>query len=121
MTALPLSALVFFLFYARARYNYIEHVVAGMYMLGIRLLFYALILMPMMYLFGFSRNYIVVVLMLTQLFYSASFYCGFLEKSTKGAYFKALAVSFVSILVWIIASGSAFMIYVRNGFRGLLA
>ncbi|RZJ68531.1 MAG: DUF3667 domain-containing protein [Flavobacterium sp.] len=120
MAALPLSAFIYFLFYKKAKYNYIEHVVAGMYLLGFCLLIYALILIPIAYLLGISRLYMVAVLMFLQLFYGATFYVGFLGKSGAANYFKAFGVSLVSLLVWIVGSSFTVRLYITNGFWGIL-
>lgn len=119
MCSLPLSSLVFWLFYRRNKYNYVEHVVAGMYMLGICILFYALIILPSSYLFHFSKQYAVLIFFLVQLIYFSIFYYGFLNKTTKQDFLKALGVTMVSLIVWVILSSSVIRIYISNGFWGL--
>lgn len=120
MCSLPLTAFIFWLFYRKAKYNYIEHLIAGMFMLGICILIYALIILPISYLFHFPSYYAVGIFFMVQLVYFSTFYYGFLNKSTKSAYFKALGVSFVSFLTWSILSASVIQTYIRNGFWGLL-
>ncbi|MGH2664635.1 DUF3667 domain-containing protein [Flavobacterium sp.] len=120
MCSLPLTALIFWLFYRKARYNYIEHLVAGMYMLGFCILIYALLILPTSYLFHFGNNYAVLVFFVFQLFYFTVFYHGFLNKKSKTAYIKSLLASIVSIFVWVIFSASIIRIYITSGFWGML-
>lgn len=120
MLSLPMTALVFWLFYRKAKYNYIEHLVAGMYMLGICILLYALVILPISYLLHISRDIAAAVFMLFQLFYFAVFYCGFLRKRGAPQFFKALGVSLLNLILWIALTISAFSFYVRNGLPGLV-
>lgn len=120
MCSLPLTALVFWLFYRKGKYNYIEHLVAGMYMLGICILIYALLILPLSYLFKFSSNYAVLLFFVVQLLYFSSFYYGFLEKTTKLHFAKAFGVSIVSLIVWVLFSGSLIRFYITSGFGGLV-
>ncbi|MES2747586.1 MAG: DUF3667 domain-containing protein [Bacteroidota bacterium] len=120
MCSLPLSAFIFWLFYRKGKYNYIEHLIAGMYMLGICILIYALIILPISYLFHFPYYYAVVIFFVVQLVYFSTFYYGFLSKTTKLAFLKALGVSVVSFMTWTIISGSVIRMYISNGFWGLL-
>ncbi|WP_300566706.1 DUF3667 domain-containing protein [Flavobacterium sp.] len=120
MCSLPLTALVFWLFYRKGKYNYIEHLVAGMYMLGICILIYALIILPLSYIFKFSNNYAVGLFFIVQLIYFAVFYFGFLAKTTKLQFSKAVGVSIVSLAVWVLFSGSLIRLYITTGFWGLL-
>lgn len=120
MCSLPLTALVFWLFYIRAKYNYIEHLVAGMYMLGFCILIYAGIIMPLSFIFGFKGNPAILVFFIAQLLYFAVFYCGFLGKKTKLEFLKAFGVSHCSIVVWAMISGSLVRLYIASGFGGWL-
>ncbi|TGD57577.1 DUF3667 domain-containing protein [Flavobacterium humi] len=119
MCSLPLTALVFWLFYRKGKYNYVEHLVAGMYMLGICILIYALLILPLSYLFGFSGNYAVLIFFVVQLLYFSTFYYGFLEKTTKLHFAKAFGVSVASLVVWVLFSGSLIRFYIMSGFGGL--
>jgi len=120
MCSLPISAFIFWLFYRRAKYNYIEHVVAGMFMQGIGILAYALLVLPVTYLLHIPTYYGVAAFFLVQLFYFSTFYYGFLNKSTKLAYFKAMGVSFASFMTWSLLSATTIQIYISNGFWGLM-
>lgn len=120
MCSLPLTALVFWLFYKKAKYNYIEHLVAGMYMLGICILIYALVILPLSFAFHFQGNPAILLFFAVQLLYFALFYYGFLQKTTKLDFAKALGVSFVNLVLWIAISGSLVRYYIASGFGGLL-
>jgi len=120
MCSLPLTALVFWVFYRKAKYNYIEHLVAGMYMLGFCILVYALLIIPLSYAFHFEGNPAVLIFFLIQFVYFAVFYYGFLNKTTKRPLAKVLAVSLCSLIVWILISGSVVQFYIVSGFGGLL-
>ncbi len=120
MCSLPLTALVFWLFYKRSKYNYIEHLVAGMYMLGLCILIYAVVILPLSFAFHFEGSPAILLFFAVQLLYFAVFYCGFLQKTTKLQFFKALGVSFVNLVLWIAISGSLVRFYIASGFGGLL-
>ena len=120
MCSLPLSALVFWLFYRRAKYNYVEHLVAGIYMTGICILVYAVVIMPLSFWLGFKGRPAIVLFFVLQLLYFAVFYYGFLQKSTKAQFAKALGVSFVNLALWATLSSSLVRFYIISGFGGLL-
>lgn len=121
MCSLPLTALVFWLFYKKTRYNYIEHLVAGIYMTGICILVYAVVIMPLSFVFGFKGQPAIGMFFLLQLIYFAVFYNGFLQKTTKLQFAKALGVSFVNLALWAVVSSSLVRFYIVSGFGGLLS
>ena len=120
MCSLPLTALVFWLFYKKAKYNYIEHLVAGMYMLGFCILVYALLILPICFLLNFEDYVETLLFFMLQFIYFAVFYYGFLRKTTKLQFAKALGVSFLNLLLWFILSASMVRFYIVSGFGGLL-
>jgi hypothetical protein len=120
MCSLPLTAFVFWLFYRKAKYNYIEHLVAGMYMIGICLLIYALIILPLSYIFNFSKNYAISLFFMVQLIYFTVYYFGFLGKKTKLQFSKAFAVSIISLIIWAAFSATLIRFYITTGFWGLM-
>lgn len=121
MCSLPLTALVFWLFYRRNKYNYIEHLVAGIYMTGICILVYAVVIMPLSFVFRFKGEPAIGLFFLLQLIYFAVFYYGFLQKTTKLQFAKALGVSFLNLAIWAVVSSSIVRYYIISGFGGLLA
>lgn len=115
MCSLPLTALIFWLFYKRARYNYIEHLVAGIYMTGICILVYAVVIMPLSFVFGFKGEPAIGLFFLLQLLYFAVFYYDFLQKTTKAQFAKAFGVSFFNLALWAVVSGSIVRYYISSG------
>ncbi|RXM48004.1 hypothetical protein [Flavobacterium sp. YO12] len=120
MMALPLTAFFFWLFYKKENYNYTEHLVAGMYMLGFCILVNTLLILPISLLFHLSSNYQALLFLLFQLFYFTLFYYRFLNKSTKLQLVKAFSTSAFGIISWGIISGLTVNAYVSTGFWGIL-
>ena len=120
MMALPLTAFFFWLFYKKENYNYTEHLVAGMYMLGFCILANTLLILPISLLFHLSPNYQALLFLLFQLFYFTLFYYKFLNKRTKLQLLKVFSTSAFGIISWIIISGFTVNAYVSSGFWGIL-
>jgi hypothetical protein len=120
MMALPLTSFIFWLFYKKENYNYTEHLVAGMYMLGFCILTNILLIFPISQLFHLSFNYISALFLLFQLVYFTVFYYKFLNKNTKLQLLKAFGVSAFGIICWGIISGFTINTYVSTGFWGIL-
>lgn len=121
LIALPLIALVYWLFYVKARFNYVEHMIAGMYMNGFTNLFYLLIFAPLAQLLvgGQTTKYIFIYFII-QFIYCGIFYYRFINRSGTAALFKSFSVSLVSILIWALLTTSAISLYIANGFWGLI-
>lgn len=120
MMSLPLTALVFWLFFKRAGFNYVEHVVAGMYMLGFCILIYALLILPIFYLLHAPRDGAVLVFFLVQIVYFSIFYNGFLQHKTRGKQLLSGLASTVNLVVWVLLSGNLVRWYISDGMGGLL-
>ncbi|MEA9415243.1 DUF3667 domain-containing protein [Flavobacterium sp. PL02] len=120
MMALPLTAFFFWLFYRKENYNYTEHLVAGMYMLGFCILINTLLILPISLLFHLSSNYSTVLFLLFQLLYFTVFYYKFLNKNTKLQFAKAFTVSALGIIFWGIVSGFTVNAYISSGFWGIV-
>lgn len=116
--SLPLTALVFWLFYRKANYNYIEHLIAVMYMQGICLVINTLVIIPLALLFNFEE--IVLIFFIVQLFYFAFFYYGFLRKTKPLEFIKIFIVSLVNLLLLFFITREIVSNYVKLGFGGLL-
>lgn len=121
MASLPLTALIFWLFFWRKGYNYVEHLVAGMYMLGFCLLVYALLILPLFYLMDWPRHFAALVFMAFHLIYFAIFYNGFVRNKTLGNQLRSWLASFLMIVVWSTLTFFTIRIYVTNGFWGILS
>lgn len=120
MAALPISAFIYFLFYVRGRYNYVEHLVAGMYMLGFCILVYALVILPIGYLFGLQKMHLAIIFGVFQMVYGADFYFRFMERKRPIAYLFSALAGFTGFIVWSVISVSVIQLYIRTGFIGLL-
>ena len=110
MVSLPLTMFFFWLCYYKGRYNYTEHLVAGMFMYGyttflfeILVLINYMVKIPMNYLFGF---YFVL-----QLLYFVHFYYKFMGHSSVRKVFKALFASLLSVCVIFMVSGFLMYLY----------
>jgi len=120
MFALPLNAFIFWLFYRKARYNYTEHLVACMYMIGFILLCYAAVISPTIKLLGVPSYYGTMTLSIFQVVYSAAFYYRFIDRKTGAGKIKSIVVSLASTVCWFALSGFAVRTYILNGFWGLM-
>lgn len=127
MIGVPFTCLLYWLFYIRGRFNYTEHMVAGMYMGGFTNIVYALIFVPMGALFGIKQTdpstmsmVFVVALLLVQITYASVFYYRFINKGTAASAWKAAGVSLLVTVVWIALTGVVVFLYILHGFWGLL-
>lgn len=120
MLALPLIAALFWKFYKKAGYNYIEHLVANMYMSGFTLLCQVLFFVPIAIVFKINSNYILIAFFIFQLIYFSTFYYFFINHPTKAGRIKAFLVSFFVILFWGVVSYTVIRLYISNGIWGLL-
>lgn len=106
MVSLPFIAFIFWLFYRRIRYNYVEHLVAGMYMFG----FYTLLTVVISafgYLFSINENIIYSICLPLQVIYYTLFYSSFIE----GRCWRAFLASFLAIVLLFIISGMLMWVY----------
>lgn len=122
MVSLPLVALWYWIFYKRAKYNYTEHLVACMYMVGFANLFYAAVFVPVMYFAGIKESsktglVFVVVFMALQAIYHSIFYYRFMDKRTARSAWKASIVSVFVLLFWLVVTTIIMAVYVATGFR----
>ncbi len=121
MIALPLITLIFWLFYYKGNFNYTEHLIAGMYMIGFITLVYILVLVPMsVWLFPNSGFNVFLFFLAFKILYCSVYYYHFTAKHTKAAAFKAFGVSFCAIMVWTVLSASMVRLYISTGFWGLV-
>lgn len=111
LVMLPLMALVFWLFYRKEKYNFTEHMIAGMYMYGFcTLVFVVLSLINLI--FKVDVNYIYGFTLLLQLFYFAWFYYRFMGNTRR---IRAYVASFTAIAVVFVFTGIIVMFYVMAG------
>jgi hypothetical protein len=120
MVATPLVSFICFLFYRKGRYTYVEHLVANLYFGGFMSLLYAVIMAPMNSAFHFSPLYFMGVFFAAEIGYRAWSYYGMFEKNSRAALLKAIGVQAVAVLGWGLISFSLIMLYITNGFWGLV-
>jgi hypothetical protein len=126
MIAVPLLCFLYWLFYMRGKYNYTEHLVACMYMVGFANLVYAVIFVPLSLLLGIKQSsraalLMVIIFMIFQIIYSSIFYYRFMDKGTRASAWKATGASIFVVLFWFTLSTFLVGLYIANGFWGLAA
>lgn len=125
MVAVPLICFFYWLFYIRGKYNYTEHLIACMYMVGLANLVYAVIFVPLSLLLNIKQSsktslLMVIIFMVFQIIYSSIFYYRFMNKGTKTSVWKATGVSIFVVLFWFALSSFLMGLYIANGFWGLV-
>jgi hypothetical protein len=119
MLATPLFAFIFWLFYKKERYSYIEHLVATMFILSFSMLCYSLLLVPWqskLTTSGLSWMFMIVYFTFEMLYRSFAYY-HFIGKKGFWAYLKALSVSLLIVLIWV---GGCYLLidqYIKTGFH----
>lgn len=106
MVSLPIIAFIFWLFFRRSGYNYIEHLVAGMYMFGFFTLV-SIVVLPVSYFLKLPENPVYAVCLFLQLVYYTLFYGSFIG----GRYVRAFFTSLFAILFLFFISGFLMWIY----------
>jgi hypothetical protein len=116
MLATPLLTWFLWLCYKRGRFNYLEHLVANMYFSSFIMLFYALILVPLRYVFEQQYIYFLGIFFAVEITYRGIAYYQFMGRKGKGPLFKAIGISLLASAVWFTISFSMIWYYIRNGF-----
>ena len=113
----PFIALLFFLFYYKAGYNFTEHLVANLFITGINALFFVFIIAPYcIFTKGTSSfMYGIYAFFAWETFYRTIFYYRFINK--KGAYhiIKPLVLSALIVAGWYKLSTFLFQYYITHG------
>ena len=119
MLITPLYAFIFWLFYKKARYSYIEHLVAGLYFISFIMLVNSLLVVPWQSKLSlskmnwlFSLAYVVV-----DIIYRSFAYRQFMGKKGAGPFFKAMGISVFTLLLWVIGSYILLQAYIMTGFE----
>jgi len=122
MIALPLICLIYWIFYIKGTYNYTEHLVACLYMIGFANLIYALFFVPVTLLLGIKHSnsslISVIIFMIFQIIYNSIFYYRFINKNTYASAFKAICVSLFAVVFWFALSSILVGSYISNAFWG---
>ena len=120
--AIPVSAVIYWLFYRRQGYNYVEHLAANMYGNGFTLLVLALVLHPLGSVITGDYNSIASVGpgIIFQLVYLVIYYYNFIGSNTTSAKFKAFFAVLVSLFAWTFLIFALIALYISTGFFGML-
>ena len=115
LLAIPLFALIFWLFFRRTGLNYSEHLVAHIFFAG----FFSLISSVATLFLGFALSHYLShlnqFLLLFQLVYLTIAYYQFLSCEQPVRYLKISAATLSALAAWFIASGGAILIYIYFG------
>jgi hypothetical protein len=114
MAALPLTSFIFWLFYKKSKYNYTEHLIAGMYMMGFFILFHSVVLLPISYIFESTANIINLAFLIFYLVFATVFYNGFLGKKTFMSQCKVFCAALAGGMAWGLLSGLIMAQYISN-------
>ena len=115
MVATPLMTLFFWLAYRR-KFNYVQSLVANMYIIGFIMLFYALIVVPLQHLVPQFGTYLIGLFFLFEIVYRGAAYRQLSGAKGALAVMKAYAVSLLISLIWIALTTSVIIAYVRGSF-----
>ncbi|HSK13761.1 MAG TPA: DUF3667 domain-containing protein, partial [Phnomibacter sp.] len=118
LSATPLLALLYWLLFLKARFNYFEHLVACMFSNSATSLVYALILMPIVSLMGGGMIYLVVtfLFLVGETIYRAWCYYGMMGYH---GWKKAIKVFFYSLVVtgvWSLFSAGMGFLFISGFF-----
>jgi hypothetical protein len=115
MLITPLFAFIFWLFYKKARYSYIEHLVASMFFISFIMLFNSLLIVPWQNKTSLSTGWIFFLV--TDIIYRSLAYRQFMGKKGIGPLLKALGVSVFALFVWFVISYFLLQQYIMTGFK----
>jgi len=115
--ATPLMTLVFFLFYRKAGYNYMEHLAVNFYFSGFGSLIFIVVIAPLVRIVN-SPSFLAIAIglfLLLEVIYRSIAYYQFMNRKGVGAYTKALLVSFLGIILWTTLSTTFIRLYIDYG------
>ena len=115
--ATPLITLVFFIFYRKAGYNYMEHLAINFYFSGFGSLIFIVLIAPMVRLVNRPTFVIVAIgiFLFLEVLYRSLAYYQFMKRRGGIAYTKAFLVSFLSIILWSALSTTFIQLYIDYG------
>lgn len=118
MLATPLFALVFWLFYRKQRFSFLEHLVASLYFISFTMLCYSFLVVPWQSKLAYSKAswIILLVYFLFEMFYRGLAYYHFMGKKGFGQAMKAIGISALGMLIWIIGGFVLINKYITDGF-----
>ncbi|MBO9203628.1 MULTISPECIES: DUF3667 domain-containing protein [Niastella] len=115
MLVSPLTALIFWLFYKKARYSYIEHLVASMFFISFVMLFNTLLIVPWQSKINVSVSWIFFLI--PDVIYRSFAYRQFMGRRGIGPLLKAMGVMLVAVFVWLVISNFLIQLYIITGFK----
>jgi hypothetical protein len=116
MLATPLFAFIYFLFYRKAGYSFLEHLVANMYFVPFAMLFYACLVVPWQKLVAKPVwGYLLITFFVFELTYRSMAYYQLINKKGLGPWAKAFGVTLLTVAIWVAGSTALIQLYVRYG------
>ncbi len=118
MAVTPLVALVFYLFFLKRKFNYTEHLVAHLYIVGFSFLFYIFIITPYLLLTKGSNAYFygVMSFLVFEVVYKTLAYYGFMNRHGWKQFLYCLFISLLTVTGWYFLSTGIIRYYINNGF-----
>jgi hypothetical protein len=115
MFATPFLTLLFWFFYKK-RFNYVESLIANMYIVGFIMLVYALVIVPLHHWFVGTGFGLMGIFFLFEIIYRGLAYRQLADSKGALQIAKAYGVSLLLTIVWIMLTYSLIAIYIRQGF-----
>ncbi|GAB2564428.1 DUF3667 domain-containing protein [Spirosoma areae] len=112
--AIPLFALIYWLFFLRSGINYAEHFVTQVFFFGFNALISLALLAPLRSFFS-NNNSFSGLQLLVQFLYLTFAYYQFLGPTRRWRLVKASAATLLSLLVWVFFSFGVIFLYIRYG------
>jgi hypothetical protein len=118
MLATPLFAFIFYLFYKKQRYSFLEHLVASMFFISFSMLCYSLLVVPWQSKLSTSKTSSIILLLylLFDLLFRGMAYYHFICKKGFWQAMKAIGVSLLAMLIWVSCSILLVDQYIKTGF-----
>jgi hypothetical protein len=119
MAVTPLVALLFFLFFYKAGYNYTEHLVANLYIAGFNALVFILLITPFLLLAKGTTYHLwgIYFFLLWEVFYRAFTYYRFIPKKGFWHLLSVTLVALLTVVAWSVLSRGLIGWYIETGFR----
>ena len=119
MLVTPLFAFILWLFYRKAGYSFIEHLVANLYIISFTMLCYALLVVPWQKLLAINLTgwLFLIAFIIFQAVYGGVAYYQFINKKGAGQFLKAVVAYLLAMLLWTVSASWLVYLYIRTGFQ----
>jgi hypothetical protein len=119
MLLTPLFAFILWLFYRKAGYSFIEHLVANLYFFSFTALCYALLVVPWQKQLSLSISSGILLLLVIafQVLYISFAYYQFINKKGAAQFLKAMVITFFMLLLWSASISLLLNRYIVTGFQ----